>query len=127
MNKKAIEGFMEEALLESKKALPKCLPNPPVGCVIVHNGIIVSKGHTQKFGGSHAEAEAFNKIRNLKIDNLDVFVTLEPCSFIGKTASCANLIAESKTTNIYIGLVDSHFMNNGRGIKILKKQVLMLK
>ncbi len=26
--------FMEIALTESRKALPHCLPNPPVGCIL---------------------------------------------------------------------------------------------
>ena len=52
------EKFMLEALNISKQALPHCEPNPPVGCVLVKNGQIVSKGFTQAIGGSHAEVEA---------------------------------------------------------------------
>lgn len=41
------EEFMQAALLEGKKALPLCLPNPPVGCVLVKAGSIIARGHTQ--------------------------------------------------------------------------------
>lgn len=38
--------FMLLALEYSRQALPECRPNPPVGCVIVHKGDVVSKGFT---------------------------------------------------------------------------------
>ncbi len=44
MDAKHIE-FMRQALLESKKALPECLPNPPVGCVLVKGGMVLAKGY----------------------------------------------------------------------------------
>ncbi len=49
---------MLRALEVSKFALPNCLPNPPVGCVLVKGGTIVAKGFTQKIGGNHAEVQA---------------------------------------------------------------------
>jgi hypothetical protein len=39
------EIFMLTALAQSSKALPQCLPNPPVGCVIVENEKIVAQGY----------------------------------------------------------------------------------
>ncbi|TON78940.1 diaminohydroxyphosphoribosylaminopyrimidine deaminase, partial [Vibrio parahaemolyticus] len=41
------EKFMLRALELSRNALPNCLPNPPVGCVLVKNGYVVAEGHTQ--------------------------------------------------------------------------------
>lgn len=40
------EDFMRAALIEGRKSLPLCLPNPPVGCVLVKAGTIVARGHT---------------------------------------------------------------------------------
>jgi pyrimidine deaminase RibD-like protein len=42
------EDYMLIALELSKKALPHCLPNPPVGCVLVKYGQIVGQGFTQE-------------------------------------------------------------------------------
>ncbi len=40
------QAFMMRALLLSHQALPACRPNPPVGCVLVKDGQIVSEGFT---------------------------------------------------------------------------------
>jgi pyrimidine deaminase RibD-like protein len=53
---------MQAALLEGRKALPLCLPNPPVGCVLVKDGEIIARGHTQPLGMNHAEAMALAQI-----------------------------------------------------------------
>lgn len=52
------EYFMHLALVEGRKALPYCLPNPPVGCVLVAEGVVVAAGHTNVPGEHHAEAMA---------------------------------------------------------------------
>lgn len=54
------ETYMLRALQISKQALPMCIPNPPVGCVLVKNDKIVAEGYTQAVGGNHAEVEALN-------------------------------------------------------------------
>jgi pyrimidine deaminase RibD-like protein len=41
------EKYMLRALELSKKALPNCIPNPPVGCVLVKHYKVVSEGFTQ--------------------------------------------------------------------------------
>jgi len=112
--------FMLLALEYSRLALPECRPNPPVGCVIVHNGDVVSKGFTQSPGHHHAEIEAISKL-TLPIDECEIFVTLEPCSFQGRTPSCALTLAELKPRHIYIAIEDPHPRNRGEGINILKK------
>ncbi|MFN3766898.1 MAG: deaminase [Ectopseudomonas guguanensis] len=77
--------LMSLALAQGRLALPACLPNPPVGCVIAHNGTIVAGGYTQAPGGHHAEAMALSQLEpERKLDELTVYVTLEPCSFAGR-------------------------------------------
>lgn len=48
-------AFMLLALEQSTLALPYCRPNPPVGCVVVHQGQVVAQGFTQPPGNHHAE------------------------------------------------------------------------
>jgi Pyrimidine deaminase len=110
---------MYTAILEGRKALPDCLPNPPVGCVIVKDGLIVSRGYTGKPGQPHAEAMALEKL-DPSIEDFTMFVTLEPCSFQGRTPSCAKAIVKSKVKRVYVGILDPHPKNNGAGIDILK-------
>ena len=50
--------WMGEALAEAQKALYLANPNPRVGCVIVKDGQVIGRGHTQKVGGAHAEIQA---------------------------------------------------------------------
>lgn len=111
---------MNEAILEGRKALSKCLPNPPVGCVIIYKGKIISRGHTNEPGKYHAEAMALENIKNLDYENLTMFVTLEPCSFKGRTPSCAKTIVKKGIKNVYVGIFDPHPKNQGNGIRILE-------
>ena len=55
---------MRIALEEGLLALPACLPNPPVGCVLVRNGEVIARGHTQEPGNDHAEAMALRSVRD---------------------------------------------------------------
>lgn len=111
--------FMSEALKEGLKALPVCLPNPPVGCVLVKNKQIISKGYTQKPGHYHAEVMAIHSIQGT-LNKMDLFVTLEPCSFHGKTPSCAKTLILRKIRSVYISIVDPHEKNQGKGIEMLQ-------
>jgi pyrimidine deaminase RibD-like protein len=110
--------FMLRALEVSKRALPNCIPNPPVGCVLVKNGEIVSEGFTQPIGGNHAEVEAINGYSG-SLNNVTAYVTLEPCAFEGRTPSCAKMLASSKISKVVVALKDLDPRNNGKGIKTL--------
>jgi len=112
--------YMEVALEVSKQALPDCLPNPPVGCVIVSKGRIIAKGFTQPPSKPHAEVHALSRIPK-NINNLTIYVTLEPCSFYGKTPSCAETIAtDNRISKIVVAIIDPDPRNNGKGIDVLK-------
>ncbi|MEH2145996.1 MAG: deaminase [Nostoc sp.] len=113
---------MLAALAQSRKALPECLPNPPVGCVIVDAQEIVAQGYTRTPGKHHAEADALNQIRDKAFDFLKMYVTLEPCSFHGRTPAYALAIAQDRRIHeIYVSIVDPDPRNNGKGLDILRK------
>ena len=119
MDTASLRFFMKQALLEGRKALPHCLPNPPIGCVVVKNGQIIAKGHTQKPGEHHAEAMALSLVPE-DMDGLTLFVTLEPCSFQGRTPSCAKTIVARKIKKVYVGILDPYPRNNGAGMDLLR-------
>lgn len=111
--------FMKRALLVSQKALPACLPNPPVGCVLVSEGAVLSEGYTHAPGQFHAEAHAVSQIDS-RLDGLTAYVTLEPCSFRGRTPSCALMLVERGVSRVVVSLLDPDPRNNGKGISILR-------
>ena len=120
MNQEQTEQFMWEAIKEGRKSLGKSIPNPPVGCVLVKDGKIISKGHTNEPGKPHAEAMALSQLQG-KLDDVTAFVTLEPCSFHGRTSSCAQELVKRGVQQVYVGIIDPHPKNQGAGIKILTK------
>ncbi|WRW01093.1 bifunctional diaminohydroxyphosphoribosylaminopyrimidine deaminase/5-amino-6-(5-phosphoribosylamino)uracil reductase RibD [Grimontia sp. NTOU-MAR1] len=113
--------FMLRALDVSKKALPNCQPNPPVGCVLVANGNIVAEGFTQPIGGNHAEVEALRQLSScIDIKTVTAYVTLEPCSFVGRTPACAETLLNSGIGKVVVSLLDPDYRNNGAGIALLQ-------
>jgi pyrimidine deaminase RibD-like protein len=113
------EYYMGLALAVSRQALPVCRPNPPVGCVLVRDGLVVAEGFTQEPGKDHAEAMALRHFTG-SLALVDVFVTLEPCSFVGRTPACALALVERGASRVYVGLVDPHPKNRGTGIRLLQ-------
>ncbi|WP_295890683.1 bifunctional diaminohydroxyphosphoribosylaminopyrimidine deaminase/5-amino-6-(5-phosphoribosylamino)uracil reductase RibD [uncultured Vibrio sp.] len=114
------EKHMLRALELSKNALPHCIPNPPVGCVLVKDDLIVAEGFTQAIGGNHAEVQALNSYSGTMV-GVTAYVTLEPCSFVGRTPACANTLVDSGIKHIVVAILDPDKRNNGKGIKILKQ------
>ena len=72
------------------------------------------------YGGNHAEINAFsNAIEDVR-KKATMYVTLEPCSYYGKTPPCANAIVEKGIKKVFIGLLDPNPLVAGKGIGILR-------
>ncbi len=111
---------MQRAIELAKLGVGSVSPNPQVGCVIVHNNIIIGEGWHQKFGGPHAEIHALNSVTNKWLLKESTFyVTLEPCSHFGKTPPCANALIEHGIKQVVIGITDPNPLVSGKGIKLL--------
>ncbi len=116
------ERFMHRALFLAKLGLGKVAPNPLVGCVIVHDNIIIGEGYHQFYGGPHAEVNALKQVENPDLlKKATVYVTLEPCSHFGKTPPCSDILIKSGVKNVVIGTRDSNPLVSGKGIDKLKK------
>ena len=112
---------MQIALDLSLYGMGSVAPNPLVGCVIVHNDEIISKGYHTAYGEPHAEVEAIRYVEDKSIlKECTLYVTLEPCAHFGKTPPCANLITEMEIPRVVIGTRDPFSEVNGRGIEHLK-------
>ena len=115
-----LDKFMLRALAISCNALPNCIPNPPVGCVLVKENSIVAEGYTQSIGSNHAEVQALNSYEG-SMDGVTAYVTLEPCSFVGRTPACAKTLVSSGVKQVVVALLDPDPRNSGQGIDILRK------
>ena len=115
--------FMIRALNLGHKVKNKTGDNPWVGCVIVNDNQVIGEGYTHPPGGPHAEIDAINNatIRGHSLKGSTLYCTVEPCSFMGRTSSCAKKILENKISHVVISIRDPHPKVNGSGIKILKK------
>ena len=127
--------YMQLALDEAWKYQGFTYPNPAVGCCVVsENGEILAVEAHKRAGSPHAEVEALKsayikltndtKILNLTISadihnylkqnhnnifkNTKVYTTLEPCSHVGKTPSCADLLSYLGVKKVYIGSKDTN-------------------
>lgn len=115
------EMYMKRCIDLAQKALGKTYPNPMVGCVIVHNDVIIGEGFHEKGGGPHAEINAINPVKNISLlRDSTIYVSLEPCAHFGKTPPCANKLAEIGFKKIMMGTLDSHDKVNGKGKEILE-------
>lgn len=114
-----INRFMRDAMGEGTKALPSCLPNPPVGCVLVRGDRVVATGFTQEPYQPHAEPMALRQVEG-DLRDVAAFVTLEPCAFHQRTPSCAKELIARRIGAVYVGLIDPHPRNQGRGIEMLR-------
>ena len=102
MNKK----FMYLALEEAKKAYNE--GEVPVGAVIVKNGEVIATGRNkreQKQNAlSHAEIEAINsaceKLKSWRLDDSELYVTLEPCPM------CTGAIINARIKTVIFGAFD---------------------
>lgn len=114
------EKYMRRCLELAKNGLPAAMPNPSVGAVIVFENTIIGEGFTATYGGSHAEVNAVNSVKDKSLlKKATIYVSLEPCFHFGKTPPCCDLIIDNQMPNVVIGTVDPNIKVAGNGIKKL--------
>jgi len=99
--------YMKAALKEAQKAFDK--NEVPVGAVIVYDDKIIARAHnlreTNQHVHSHAEflamMKAAKKMGTWRLEDCDVYVTLEPCPM------CAGAMIQSRIRKVYYGAKDS--------------------
>lgn len=111
--------YMKKAIELASKGEGFVNPNPLVGSIIVKDGKIIGEGYHEKYGGPHAEVNAFNHATE-DVTGATMFVTLEPCAHHGKTPPCALKIVEKKIKKVIIAKTDPNPLVNMKGIQILK-------
>lgn len=116
--------YMSVALDEALKASPEVYPNPKVGAVIVHDDKIISCGHTQDFGGKHAEVMAIENMPST-LKGCTLYVTLEPCTHKGKTDACIDLITPDIFKRVVIANLDPNPIAKGGVKKLIKDGIIV--
>lgn len=95
-------------------------PNPLVGAVIVKEGRIIAEGWHERYGGLHAERNAFLHCTEDTV-GATMYVTLEPCCHYGKTPPCTEAVIEHKIARVVVGMTDPNPLVAGKGIEILRR------
>ena len=100
------EKYMKEAIRQARKAA--AIGEVPIGCVIVFQDKIIARGYnrriTDKNTLSHAELNAIRKasrkLGDWRLDDCEMYVTLEPCQM------CAGAIVQARIKKVYIGCMN---------------------
>jgi tRNA(adenine34) deaminase len=109
MTQSSDEMFMREALHLARQG--QSAGEVPVGAVVVIEGEIVGRGFNQPIGRkdttAHAEIlalrEASLQVENYRLENADLFVTLEPC------VMCAGALVNARIRRLVFGGRDLRF------------------
>ena len=102
-------AFMQRALELAAKAAQR--EEVPVGAVVVRHGAVVGEGYNQCVGlndpSAHAEIQALRsaaaRLGNYRLEDCDVYVTLEPC------AMCAQAMLHARVSRVFFGAPEPRF------------------
>ena len=100
------EKFMKAALHQARRAAAK--GEIPIGCVIVKDGKIISRGFNERLSKhstlAHAEIGAIDKasrkLGDWRLEGCTMYVTLEPCQM------CAGALVQSRIDRVVIGTMN---------------------
>ncbi len=95
--------FMRQAIKQAQKA--EAIDEVPIGAIIVLDGKVIARAYNRKerdnLSTSHAEILAINKaskkLKSWRLDNAEMYVTLEPCPM------CAGAIVGARIKKLYFG------------------------
>lgn len=98
---------MQQAIIQAKKSGIEI----PVGAVILRDGVVIAeafnKKEAEKDVTSHAEILAIKKaeqiLDNWRLDDCEMYVTLEPCPM------CAWAIIQARLKTVYFGSYDLNY------------------
>ena len=95
--------FINQAIKQAEKAREK--DEVPIGAIIVVDGKVIARAHNlmenTQLATAHAEILAINKackkLKSWRLDNAEMYVTVEPC------AMCAGAIVNARIKKVYFG------------------------
>ena len=116
--------FMLKALEQAKIACKK--NEVPIGAVIVKDGKVIAEGYNKREKKQnalfHAEIVAINKackkLKSWRLDDCDIYITLEPCLM------CFGAILNARLKNCYFGAYDKSGGSISANNELLNKSIL---
>lgn len=114
------EKYMREAIKQARKAAK--IDEVPIGCVIVYDDKIISRGYnrrnTDKSTLAHAEIIAIRKaakiIGDWRLEDCTMYITLEPCPM------CAGAIVQARIPRVVVGAMNPKAGCAGSVINLLQ-------
>lgn len=118
------EDYMQQAMQLAARAAE--LGEVPVGAVVVCNGEVIGEGYNQPISGNdptaHAEIiairNAAQKLRNYRLVDCDLYVTIEPCSM------CVGAITHARIKKLWFGADEPKSGAVKSGIQLLNAEHL---
>lgn len=115
------EKFMKLAIKKAKQA--NKINEVPVGAVIVYDGKVISAAfnqrETKKDATAHAEIlaikKACKKLNDWRLENCEIFVTLEPCIM------CVGAIMNARIKKLFFGAKDNKQGAAGSALDLAQK------
>src|SRR5579883_3087621 len=116
-------SFMDMALAEARAAAEG--GEVPVGCVIVRRGEVIARAGNRTLADrdptAHAELIAIRaaaaRLRSERLDDCDLYVTLEPC------VMCAGAVAFARIRRLYYGAADPKGGAVDNGVKFFAAEL----
>lgn len=120
-----MNGFMQSAIDMAMKSGA----DVPVGALVVKDGEIISSAHNEREKNNdisaHAEILAIKsaeqKLKNWRLDECELYVTLEPCPM------CAWAILQSRIKAVYFGSFDKQYGALGSALDLRREANSSLK
>ena len=131
--------WMQEALRLAKLGGAATAPNPQVGCIIVGaDGEVIGRGYHTRSGAPHAEIYALRNAGvvveretddapywsidtgEASLGSATAYVTLEPCSHVGRTPPCCDAFISAGIGRVVVGMSDPAPWVAGQGVERLR-------
>jgi len=114
--------YLARACELAARAIADASPNPPVGAVIVRDGVTLGEGWHRRRGEAHAEVEALANARAAGNDvrGATAYVSLEPCDHHGRTPPCTGALIQAGIARVVVGAPDPNPKTAGGGIARLR-------
>jgi diaminohydroxyphosphoribosylaminopyrimidine deaminase/5-amino-6-(5-phosphoribosylamino)uracil reductase len=111
--------FMREALDLARQGRAQASPNPMVGAVVVRDGQVVGSGFHVYSRMRHAEIVALEEAGE-RARGATVYLSLEPCSFQGRTPPCVDALIEAGVARVVAAMTDPNPRVSGEGFRKLR-------
>jgi len=123
-------SFMERAISLARRSLPFAGINPPVGAVLVRDGVIIGQGFHRGPGTPHAEVAALLDARmsletnGESVAGTTLYCSLEPCCHCGgakRTPPCTEAIISAGISRVVFASRDPNPLVSGKGAARLRE------